>query len=233
LHYGWDQTKWMSDGADRYRHLGLALRLMARAFLPGKAVAKHQLRYYASQFETTELNGVFYRTPTEAAVKGWRAETGNDFVFAWKASKFITHWKRLSNKSASSIELLDSRYKLLAKKGGPVLFQLPPNFTEDLDRLKLFVRMLPRKWRVTFEFRHPSWYRKPVFEFLSQRNICALHLGSLRRAGAMATDGGFHLHSRPRTGRPLQGSLHRPWPRRLGAPYTSLEQRRLRCVCLF
>ena len=87
-------------------------------FFPDKLLTKHQLRFYASQFDTTELNGVFYRTPTEEAVKGWKAETGNDFVFAWKASKFITHWKRLSPQCENSVALLESRYRLLGDKGG-------------------------------------------------------------------------------------------------------------------
>ena len=77
---------------------------------------------------TTELNGVFYRTPTPEAVTGWRDQTGRDFVFAWKASKFITHWKRLSANSVNSLELLEDRLSLLGTKAGPVLFQLPPNF---------------------------------------------------------------------------------------------------------
>ena len=140
-------------------------------FFPDKLLARHQLRFYASQFETTELNGVFYRTPTEEAVKGWQVETGKEFVFAWKASKFITHWKRLSPQCENSIALLDSRYKLLGDKGGPILFQLPPNFSEDLARLRAFVKMLPRSWRVSFEFRHSSWYCRPVFDFLAAQNI--------------------------------------------------------------
>ena len=140
-------------------------------FFPERLLAKHQLRYYASQFATAELNGVFYRTPTEEAVRGWEAETGKDFVFAWKASKFITHWKRLSPQCENSIALLESRYTLLGAKGGPVLFQLPPNFSEDLERLRAFVKMLPHSWCVSFEFRHPSWYCKQVFEFLTKQNI--------------------------------------------------------------
>jgi uncharacterized protein YecE (DUF72 family) len=64
-------------------------------FFPTGLTAKRQLDYYASQFETVELNGVFYRTPTIEAVRRWRDETGQHFVFSWKASKFITHWKRL------------------------------------------------------------------------------------------------------------------------------------------
>jgi len=65
-------------------------------FFPKGLPIKNQLQYYASQFQTAELNGVFYRTPTPEAVRSWRNQTGDDFVFAWKASKFITHWKRLS-----------------------------------------------------------------------------------------------------------------------------------------
>ena len=89
---------------------------------------KSQLHFYASQFQTAELNGVFYRTPTPEAVSGWKDQTGKDFVFAWKASKFITHWKRLSSNSVNSLDLLEDRLSLLGHKAGPVLFQLPPNF---------------------------------------------------------------------------------------------------------
>ena len=86
------------------------------AFFPKGLLIRHQLPYYVSQFDTAELNGVFYRTPTEEAVRSWREQTGKDFVFAWKASKFITHWKRLSDESANSLELLESRLSLLGKE---------------------------------------------------------------------------------------------------------------------
>ena len=79
-------------------------------FFPAGLPVKSQLQYYASQFETAELNGVFYRTPTRDAVKSWKDQTGTDFVFTWKASKFITHWKRLSANSVNSLELLEDRY---------------------------------------------------------------------------------------------------------------------------
>ena len=68
-------------------------------FFPKGLPVNRQLQYYASQFSTAELNGVFYRTPTPEAVRNWRDRTGDDFVFAWKASKFITHWKRLAHPS--------------------------------------------------------------------------------------------------------------------------------------
>src|SRR5216683_1276863 len=103
-------------------------------FFPKGLPIKNQLQYYASQFSTAELNGVFYRTPTPEAVKSWRDQTGKDFVFAWKASKFITHWKRLSEHSVNSLELLEDRLSLLGDKADPVLFQLPPRFYETVRR---------------------------------------------------------------------------------------------------
>jgi uncharacterized protein YecE (DUF72 family) len=140
-------------------------------FFPAAFPLKHQLQYYASQFPTTELNGVFYRTPTHAAVQSWKEQTGKDFVFAWKASRFITHWKRLSEKSVNSLELLEERLVLLGRKAGPILFQLPPNFPADAERLSAFLKLLPKKRRYSFEFRHRSWYSPPIFRLLAEQNI--------------------------------------------------------------
>ena len=140
-------------------------------FYPGDLKLKHRLPYYATQFATTELNGVFYRTPTVEAVKAWHDQTPDGFVFAWKASRFITHWKRLSARSENSLELMESRLALLGEKAGPVLFQLPPQFQVDYDRLAAFLRMLHPKRRYAFEFRHPSWYAPRVLRLLSEENV--------------------------------------------------------------
>ena len=121
-------------------------------FFPAEVMIKHHLQFYATQFETTELNGVFYRTPTLAAVRGWRDSTPDDFVFAWKASKFITLWKRLNDTSVNSLELMESRLRLLGRKAGPVLFQLPPQFEKNRDRLASFFKLLSSKRRYAFEF---------------------------------------------------------------------------------
>ena len=140
-------------------------------FFPKGLPLKSQLQFYASQFSSAELNGVFYRTPTPEAVESWRFQTGKDFVFAWKASKFITHWKRLSESSANSLELLEDRLSLLGNKVGPILFQLPPNFRADADRLDKFFKMLSSKRRYSFEFRDPSWYTPSILKMLAERNI--------------------------------------------------------------
>jgi uncharacterized protein YecE (DUF72 family) len=140
-------------------------------FYPPGLPIKAQLQYYASQFEAAELNGVFYRTPTPDAVQSWKEQTGKNFVFTWKASKFITHWKRLSANSLNSLELMESRLSLLGDKAAPVLFQLPPNFQADANRLSAFLRMLSPRRRYCFEFRHPSWYSPGIMRLLSEENI--------------------------------------------------------------
>lgn len=140
-------------------------------FFPDYLGPKHQLQYYASQLDTAELNGVFYRTPTPEAVQRWYAETGDDFIFAWKASKFITHWKRLSQSAVNSLALLEERLSLLREKAGPILFQLPPHFEADGGRLAAFLDLLNRKRRYCFEFRHASWYAPEILRLLQASNI--------------------------------------------------------------
>jgi uncharacterized protein YecE (DUF72 family) len=129
------------------------------------------LEFYASRFGTTELNGVFYRTPTEEAVRAWAEQTPDDFVFAWKASKFITHWKRLNETSVNSIALLQSRLQLLGQKAGPVLFQLPPQFEKNRNRMEGFIKLLPPRRRYAFEFRHPSWYEDDIIDLLRDNDV--------------------------------------------------------------
>jgi uncharacterized protein YecE (DUF72 family) len=188
-------------------------------FFPKGVKKKDALRYYASQFPATELNAPFYRTPTEEAVKGWFAATPDDFLFAWKASKFITHWKRLSDKSGNSIELLESRLRLLRAKAGPVLFQLPPHFEANRERLAAFLKMVPRRWRCVFEFRHRSWYDDAIFELLEARDA-ALCISDHHDAPAPWVVTAQHVYLRPHgPGGRYRGSYGdktlRNWTRRI------------------
>jgi uncharacterized protein YecE (DUF72 family) len=140
-------------------------------FFPKEVMIKHHLQYYATQFSSAELNGVFYRTPSLEAVRGWRDNTPDDFIFAWKASKFITHWKRLTDKSRNSIALIEERLKILGPKAGPVLFQLPPQFKCNRERLASFLKLLPKRRRYAFEFRDRGWYDKTIFDLLREHDI--------------------------------------------------------------
>jgi uncharacterized protein YecE (DUF72 family) len=140
-------------------------------FFPEDVRIKDHLGYYATRFNTSELNAPFYRTPTLEAVRGWVRQTPDDFVFAWKASKFITHWKRLSGKSRNSITLMETRLKVLGDKAGPVLFQLPPRMRADRERLASFLKLLRRRRPYVFEFRHPSWYENDVLGLLRDHDV--------------------------------------------------------------
>jgi uncharacterized protein YecE (DUF72 family) len=142
-------------------------------FYPQKLATTKWLGWYVEKFETTELNGPFYRTPSVEAVQRWREQSPPGFVFAWKASRFITHWKRLRPSVRSSLELLETRLSILGSHCGPVLFQLPANFAIDETRLRGFVDMLNRRRRYAFEFRHESWYCETVYRLL-RRNRMAL-----------------------------------------------------------
>jgi uncharacterized protein YecE (DUF72 family) len=140
-------------------------------FYPVDVPKRRWLQWYASQFNSVEVNGSFYLTPSLEAVRGWRDQTSEGFTFAWKASKFITHWKRLSHASTNSLELMETRLKALGPKLGTVLFQLPARFTVDRDRLAAFLRLLKRRRRYAFEFRDKSWYDESIYELLAENNI--------------------------------------------------------------
>jgi uncharacterized protein YecE (DUF72 family) len=150
---------------------GWSYRSWRGPFYPKALPEREHLEHYARRFPTTELNGVFYRTPTEDAVRGWTERTPDGFVFAWKASKFITHWKRLNDTSRNSIALMESRLRLLGDKAGPVLFQLPPQFEKNHERLATFLKLLRRGRPYVFEFRHPSWYEDDVLDLLRDNDI--------------------------------------------------------------
>lgn len=164
-------------------------------FFPEVVRVKDHLAYYATRFGATELNAPFYRTPTLEAVRAWVKQTPEDFCFAWKASKFITHWKRLSNKSRNSISLMETRLKVLGAKAGPVLFQLPPQMRADRERLAGFLKLLHRKRPYVFEFRHESWYEEPILDLLREHDV-ALCLSDHADAPAPWTPTARHVYVR-------------------------------------
>lgn len=138
-------------------------------FYPEKLRKKDALSFYVTRFDAAELNAPFYRTPTLEAVRNWAESTPDDFRFAWKASRFITHFRRLLV-NEESMALLKSRLDQLGYKLGPVLFQLPPQMKEDRERLANFISRLPPGIRACFEFRHDSWYDPSVLSLLSDHD---------------------------------------------------------------
>jgi uncharacterized protein YecE (DUF72 family) len=128
------------------------------------------LSHYATRFPTVEVNNSFYMLPKETTFEKWRDGSPQGFLFVIKASRYITHIRRLRN-AKDSVDLFWSRAKLLGDKLGPVLFQLPPNFGADAGLLREFLSLLPGEMRAAFEFRDDSWTTDEV-------------LGALDEAGA-------------------------------------------------
>jgi uncharacterized protein YecE (DUF72 family) len=161
----------MTDAGILVGTSGWSYRSWRGPFFPADLPARLHLEHYAEHFRTTELNGVFYRTPSVEAVRAWAERTPDDFVFAWKASKFITHWKRLQDSSRNSLALMETRLRLLGGKAGPILFQLPPQFEKNSERLAPFLKLLRARRRYAFEFRHPSWYEDDILDLLRDHDI--------------------------------------------------------------
>jgi uncharacterized protein YecE (DUF72 family) len=139
-------------------------------FYPQDLPAKRWFAWYAQTFDTCEINGSFYRLPSEAAVKGWADAAPEGFVFAWKASRYITHNKKL-NDCQDSVDLVFGRMDPLGDAFGPVLFQLPPMLHRNDARLARFLSWLPKHRRCVVEFRHPSWYAAPVMDILAAHDV--------------------------------------------------------------
>jgi uncharacterized protein YecE (DUF72 family) len=127
------------------------------AFYPSTLRSAGWLGYYSARFQTVELNNAFYRLPGEEAFRTWAAGVPDDFVFAVKASRYLTHIKRLRD-PVEPVERLVGAARRLGPKLGPVLLQLPPNLRSDAETLAATLRAFPRTTRVAVECRHPSWY---------------------------------------------------------------------------
>lgn len=138
-------------------------------FYPEGLKAKDELAYYASRFDTAEINASFYRLPSEAAVKGWHDRTPEGFLFSWKGSRYITHQKRLLEPE-DSVALVFGRMDGLGERIGPAFFQLPPMMKADRERLAHFLKALPRGRRCAMEFRHPSWYAPDILALLAEHD---------------------------------------------------------------
>lgn len=136
-------------------------------FYPAGMRTDEWLAHYAARFPTVELNNSFYRLPTARAFDRWGGSVPEGFEFAVKASRYITHVKRL-DEPGPAVTMLWDRARHLGPHLGPLLFQLPPTFPADPVRLAALLNALPRGARAALEFRHSSWMRDEVFELLDE-----------------------------------------------------------------
>jgi uncharacterized protein YecE (DUF72 family) len=149
---GWQYAHWRGD------------------FYPAELPQTRWLEYYAERFDTVEINNTFYRLPEAPTFAAWGRRAPRGFVYAVKASRFLTHMKKLKDPK-EPLDRFFTRAKRLEHAFGPVLYQLPPNMKVNMERLETFLEALPRTRRHTIEFREPSWYTDEVFDCLTQHQV--------------------------------------------------------------
>lgn len=145
-------------------------------FYPDDLASSDQLEHYVQHFDTVELNNTFYQLPQEKTFANWHDRTPEDFIFAVKVSRFITHRKYLKD-CKEAWEKFYQRSQALKEKLGPFLVQLPPRWTENMERVENFVNVLKElspEEQFAFEFRNESWFEQDVIDFFRQQDNLSL-----------------------------------------------------------
>ena len=158
---------------------GFAYKPWKGPFYPADLPDAGMLAYYAERLPTVEINNTFYRLPKAEMLAGWAEQTPETFRFVLKASRRITHIQRLKEVG----ELVDyflTTAGTLGERLGPLLFQLPPHMKKDLERLRIFLELVPQARRVALEFRNASWFEDDVYDLLRAHDtaLCIAETGS-------------------------------------------------------
>lgn len=143
-------------------------------FYPDALPSSKMLSFYAGHFRSVEINNTFYRMPEEKTLTKWASEVPDGFTFVLKAPQRITHQKKLAGID-DDVRHFCEVAAVLGPKLGPLLFQLPPYFRKDVEKLRALLTRIPRPYRVAMEFRHDSWMADDVFDALRERDaaLCA------------------------------------------------------------
>lgn len=183
-------------------------------FYPRGLPSSEWLRFYAERFHSVEVNGTFYRTPSQSTVERWRDEVPDDFVFAVKGSRFITHYRRLVG-PREQLESFLERVGHLGRKLGIVLWQLPPSLARDDALLDRFLGELPDGGpRHAVEFRNASWLDPAVFEILAGHDAALVNVSgdALRADTTTTTDFAYaRFHGTSRYHGVYEKPALRPW----------------------
>src|SRR3990172_539913 len=167
-------TVWIGTSGWNYSH-------WKGRFYPDKLAPSGWLSFYAQRFSTVEVNASFYRQPRAGTWDAWRDTVPPGFLFAVKASRYITHIRRLADAGEPLQRILDGARRL-GDRLGPLLYQMPPSFHrtgENVARLEAFLSLLPRDVRHAFEFRHKSWFGEDTVDQLRRHGVayCCYHRG--------------------------------------------------------
>jgi uncharacterized protein YecE (DUF72 family) len=146
-------------------------------FYPDGMAKDEMLTHYSRHLHTVEVNNSFYQLPQKDTLTRWKKTVPSDFIFAFKASRYITHMKKLKDPAKGVPPLLDAA-GALGEKLGPILFQLPPRWRVNHERLDAFLQFLPSDFSYAFEFRDPSWFTERTCDILAEHGaaFCIYHL---------------------------------------------------------
>jgi uncharacterized protein YecE (DUF72 family) len=187
-------------------------------FYPRFIRSTDRLAFYAEHFDTVELNVTFYRMPAASAFRGWRDAVPEGFVFAVKASRYLTHVRRLVDPEGP-VEYLMERAGELGDRLGPILLQLPPSLEIDLERLERTLDAFGRDVRVAVEPRHKSWFVPGVCDVLRRHDaafVLADRHGPITPLWSTAEWAYLRMHQGSATPRPCYGDRAlRSWVDRL------------------
>jgi len=139
------------------------------AFYPEDLKNDAMLGFYAGRLPAVEINNTFYRMPRTNVIESWASQVPEDFRFVLKATRRITHFKRLKEPT-KELEFMLGQFALLGERLGPILFQLPPNMKQDVPRLEAFLELLPDGTRAAFEFRNETWFDDATYEALKKKD---------------------------------------------------------------
>jgi uncharacterized protein YecE (DUF72 family) len=152
---------------------GYSYKEWQNRFYPARMPPGEMLPFYAGRFEAVEINNTFYRMPTEKVLNSWAAQVPENFRFAVKAPRVMTHFKRLKGVDEEA-DYLFTTLGVLGARLGPVLFQFPASFHADKEALRNFLGQVPGQIRGAWEFRHPSWLQGGILDLLreNESSLC-------------------------------------------------------------
>lgn len=187
-------------------------------FYENRTAPSQMLQVYLRYFDTVEINNSFYKLPSAETFRLWRQSAPPGFRFAVKASRFITHMKKLKDPQ-NALDNILKRAAELKDKLGPILFQLPPKWMVNAERLEEFLAALPQRHQYAFEFRERSWHKDAIYDILRRHNaaFCMYELNGFHSPEPITADFTYmRLHG---PGGPYQGSYSqetlREWARKI------------------
>lgn len=160
-----------------YRNFRLGLKNWAKVFYPEELNRDKWFDYYTMKFDSVEINNTFYNLPEKETIEEWEENAPGNFKYAVKASRYITHMKKLKDPEKPFKNFISTVCQLDSKLG-IILFQLPPHWKFNRERLNEFLNHLPDTYKYVFEFRERSWRNDETYELLNQHNVafCIYHM---------------------------------------------------------